>query len=257
MKVTFKYFLLLIHYWFPVALGWSIALVVHRATGFPIFDSGFYLYLLAIFAAYNLDRIIDNNDATRPLWLQMTLIFGFLFSTLIGLVIAFQLSIQTFSALLIFSVITLFYRQVKKIPLTKGFLVAIVWVWAGIALPFANQQWFAWQFWTMHISLPIVILMTCGVILCDFKDIKSDSINSVQSLPVMWGVRKTTLIISVLLLIAGIISYNEHRIGLVISSTILLTLAQFPKLLFLDAVGPLVVDVSLSLPGLLIALHII
>lgn len=257
MKATFKYFLLLIHYWFPVALGCSIALVVHRATGLPIFNSGFYLYLLAIFAAYNLDRVIDDDDAARPLWLQISLISGFLFSTLMGLVIAFQLSIQTFSVLLVFSVITLFYPWAKKIPLVKGILVAIVWVWAGVALPFVNKQWFAWQFWTMHISLPLVILMACGVVLCDFKDIKSDSVNGVQSLPVIWGVKKTTLIISSLLLISAIISYNENRMGLVISSTILLMLAQFPQLLSLDAIGPLVVDISLFLPGFLIALHLI
>lgn len=257
MKDNLKYFLLLIHYWFPVALGWSIALVVHRATGLHIFASGFYLYLLTIFAAYNLDRIIDNDDAKRPLWLQVSLISGFLASTVAGLLIAFQLSIQTFSALFVFFLITIFYRRAKKFPLVKGILVAIVWVWAGVALPFVNKEWFAWQFWTMHISIPIVILMTCGVVLCDFKDIKSDRLNNIQSLPVMWGVRKTTLIISALLLISAVISYNEDRMGLVVSSITLLGLAQFPRFLSLDAIGPLVIDAALSLPGLLIVLHLI
>jgi len=257
MKDNFKYFLLLIHYWFPVAMGWSIALVVHKATGFAIFDKGFYLYLLTIFAAYNLDRILDNDDPTRPRWLQIALIAGCVFSTLTGLVIAFQLSVQTFSALLVFSVITLFYKQAKKLPLIKGALVAVVWVWAGVALPFINTHWFAWQFWIMPISLPIVMLMACGVILCDFKDIKSDTLHGVKSLPVLWGIRKTTLIISALLLISAVISYNENRMGLVVSSAVLLMLAQFPQLLSLDAIGPLVVDISLSLPGLLIALHFI
>lgn len=257
MKDNFKYFLLLIHYWFPVALGWSIALVIQRAIELPLFDSGFYLYLLAIFAAYNLDRIIDNDDPTRPTWLNIALISGCLFSTITGLIIALQLSVQTFSALLIFSIITLFYKQAKKLPLLKGVLVAVVWVWAGVALPFLNTNWFAWQFWTLHISLPIVILMACGVVLCDFKDIKSDRLHGVKSLPVIWGLRKTTLIISALLFIAAIIAFHENRIGLVVSGAALLALAQFPRLLSLDAIGPLSVDVSLTLPGLLIALHLI
>ena len=238
-------------------MGWSIALVIHKATQFPIFDSGFHLYLLAIFAAYNLDRIIDNDDPARPLWFQIALIAGFLCSTFIGLAIALRLSVQTFSALLIFSVITVFYKWAKKFPLLKGVLVAVVWVWAGVALPFINTQWFAWQFWRMPVSLPIVMLMACGVVLCDFKDIKSDRVRGVQSLPVIWGLRKTTWIISALLLISAIISYHENRMGLVMCSAVLLTLAQFPQLLSLDAIGPLIVDVSLSLPGLFIALQLI
>lgn len=240
-----------------MALGWSIALVIQRATDIPLFASGFYLYLLTIFAAYNLDRIIDNDDPSRPVWLQIALILGCAFSTLTGLVIAFQLSMQTFSALLVFSIITLFYKWAKKLPLIKGLLVAVVWVWAGVALPFVNQRWFAWQFWTMSISLPIVILMTCGVILCDFKDIKTDGASGVKSLPVLLGLQKTTWIISALLLIAAVISYHENRIGLVVSSAALIALAQFPRILALDAIGPLIVDASLSLPGLLIALHLI
>ena len=257
MKYNFKYILLLVHYWFPVALGWSIALVIQRATKLPIFDSGFHLYLLTIFAAYNLDRIIDNDDTTRPLWLKAALVSGCLVSTIVGLIIAFQLSIQTFSTLLFFSIITLFYRQAKKLPLLKGVLVAVVWVWAGVALPFINTRWFAWQFWTLHISLPIVMLMACGVALCDFKDVKSDGLHGVRSLPVIWGLRKATLIVSALLLISAFIAYQENRIGLVISGAALLALAQFPQLLSLDAIGPLAVDISLAIPGLLIALHLI
>lgn len=93
--------------------------------------------------------------------------------------------------------------------------------------------------------------------LCDFKDIKSDRLHGVKSLPVIWGLRKTTLIISALLFIAAIIAFHENRIGLVVSGAALLALAQFPRLLSLDAIGPLIVDVSLTLPGLLIALHLI
>jgi len=38
---------------------------------------------------------------------------------------------------------------------------------------------------------------------------------------------------------------------------LLFLLALFPQLLSLDALGPLIVDASLTLPGVLIALHLI
>jgi len=37
----------------------------------------------------------------------------------------------------------------------------------------------------------------------------------------------------------------------------MIALAQFPKLLSLEAIGPLVVDMTLAIPGFLIALHLI
>jgi len=256
-RVRLKPFLLLVHYWFPVALGWSWILVVHHATQMPIWTPGSYLYLVGIGAAYSLDRLVDNQDSLRPAWLHAALIFGFVFSTIAGFFLAFKLPPQTFSLLLLISVITLLYFKLKKLPFAKGFLVAIVWAWAGVAFPFADNNWFAWQFWTMPISIPFVLLMTCNVILCDFKDIKTDSVDEVYSLPVMLGPRGTLLVVSLFLLVAAGVSYKEHLIGLVISSGLLFLLAWQPRLLSLDAIGPLIVDAALTLPGVLIALHLI
>jgi len=257
IREPFKSLLLLIHYWFPVALGWSVVLVIQRATGMPVIASGFHLYLFGICAAYSFDRIVDNTDVSRPLWLKTTLALGFLVSTLAGFFLAIRLSVQTFAALVLFSIITLLYFQAKKLPFVKGVLVAVVWVWAGVALPFANTHWFAWQFWTMQISLPVVILIASNVILCDFKDIQSDHVNGVRSLPAMLGSRRTVLVVSILLAIAAVISFQENRMGLVVSSALLLLLTQFPHLLSLDVLGPLIVDASLTVPGVLIALHLI
>jgi len=257
LKDTLKSLLLLIHYWFPIGLGWSVALVIHRATGMPFLNSGLHLYLFGICAAYSLDRLVDNNDSSRPLWLTIALILGFALSAFAGFFLSLKLSLQTFSALVLFSIIALLYTQAKKLPFVKGILVAVVWGWAGVALPFANTHWFAWQFWTMPISLPVVMLMACNVILCDFKDINSDRINGVQSLPAMLGSRRTIAIISISLIIAAILSFQENRMGLVISSIILFLLTLFPQLLSLDALGPLIVDASLTLPGVLIVLHLI
>lgn len=257
MKNTLKPILLLIHYWFPVALGWSIALVVQRTTDLPILPSGILLYLLGILAAYSLDRWLDPSEEVHPNWLTATLFIGFLVSATLGALIVVRLSVKTISVIVLFSTITIFYRQVKKIPFLKAGLVAIIWAWAGVALPFQNQKWFAWQFWTMQASLPLVILIAAGVILCDLKDLQLDSITDVQSLPVVFGLRNTIWVTSALLLIAATISYKQGRMGLVFSSIALIGLAQFPFLLSQDAIGPLLVDAALTLPGFLIFLHLV
>jgi len=256
-REPFRSLLLLVHYWFPVALGWSVVLVIHQATGMPIISSGLHLYLLGICAAYSLDRLVDNADASRPVWMTTALASGFLLSAIAGIFLALKLSIQTFSALVLFSVITLLYTQIKKLPFIKGIIVAIVWGWAGVALPFANHHWFAWQFWTTQISLPLVLLIACNVVLCDFKDVRTDDKLGVRSLPVMLGFSKTMWIVSISLVIVGVISFVENRMELVISSALLLLLTQFPRILTLDALGPLLVDALLTIPGVLIVLHFI
>jgi len=257
MKAGLKPALLLIHYWFPVALGWSIATVIHQATGLPITSSGIHLYLLTIMAAYSLDRWLDRSDEVRTSWLTAVLFAGFLISAILGAFIAVQLSVKTISLMVVFSIITILYCKVKKIPFLKAVLVSIVWVWAGVAFSFQNQNWFAWQFWTMPPALPLVLLIAAGVILCDFKDVKLDDRNGIQSLPVMFGSRNTILFTTILLIIAAGISYEQGRMGLVYSSAALIGLSQFPFILSLDAIGPLLVDAALTLPGLLIFLHLV
>jgi len=257
MKGNLKSLLLLVHYWFPVALGWSVTTVIHRATGQPILQSGIHLYLLCILAAYSFDRLYDNNDPSRPMWIKIALLSGFLASSVLGFFLTLQVSVQTLSAMVIFSIITVFYSWMKKFPFVKFLLVSIVWAWAGVALPFANQHWFAWQFWTMQTSVPLVILIACSCILCDFKDVTSDSADGVRSLPATFGPRNTIIITSVLLALTAFISYLDGRPGLFISSLILIGLAQFPKFLSLDAIGPLVVDMVLTIPGFLIVLHLV
>ena len=119
MKSTLKPILLLIHYWFPIALGWSIALVVHRATGLPILSSGIFLYLLGILAAYSLDRWLDPSEEIRPTWLTAMLFVGFLISATLGALIVVRLSVKTISVIVLFSIITVFYRQTKKSLFSK------------------------------------------------------------------------------------------------------------------------------------------
>jgi len=74
---------------------------------------------------------------------------------------------------------------------------------------------------------------------------------------VTFGLRNTTLITSALLGFTACLSYLDGRLGLFVSSLILMGLAQFPKILSLDAIGPLIVDMVLTVPGFLIVLHLV
>ena len=98
----------------------------------------------------------------------------------------------------------------------------------------------------MQASLPLVMLIAAGVILCDFKDLKSDGEDGVRTFPVALGLRNTILGTSILLSIAALISYEQGRSGLMISSIALIGLAQFPAILSLD-----------TIPGVMIFLHLV
>src|SRR5262245_53012480 len=121
--------LLLLHYWFPIVLGISIALVMHRATGQPLSTAGFVLFVAGICAAYSLDRLLDAPEKQASRWLRRALWLGFVFSALTGLIAATWLSLKTLSTMIIFAVASLLYRQVKRYPVVKTVLVAIVWTW--------------------------------------------------------------------------------------------------------------------------------
>ena len=54
-----SYPLLVLHYWLPVLIGCSLALVMKRATGAALSWPGLALLLAGIGAAYNFDRLID------------------------------------------------------------------------------------------------------------------------------------------------------------------------------------------------------
>lgn len=257
MNSHLKLILLLVHYWFPVILGWSIILVIQQATSYPIIASGKYLYLLGICAAYSLDRLLDNSNSTNSLWLKGVLSLGFIFSSFLGFILALQLSIKTFSVIIIFSLASIFYRKTKKYPLMKTLLVSIIWGWASVALPFANNNWFAWQFWTLKVSLPLVMFISAGCILCDFKDIATDNSKNIKSLPVILGIKKALWVTSLILLLTATISFYQGRVGILFSCLLLILVAQFPALISQESIGPLIVDLILAIPGLLISLHFI
>lgn len=252
MKKGIFSLLKLLHFWFPVALGWSVAQVVHRATGAPLYSNGVVLFLSGIWAAYSLDRLADQKTP-QTLFLRVALAVGLVFSIALCAVSAAHLSLKTLSAVLVFSFLALLYRRLKKFPLLKTFIVALVWVWAGAALSIANDEWFGWNWFSVGASLPLFLLIAAGCILCDFKDIDADVRNGVKSLPVLLGIRKTVLIVTVLAGVAVAVALSQNRFGLVASGAAMIAFAQYPRVLAVEDVGPLLVDFILTLPGILIA----
>lgn len=246
----------LLHFWFPVALGWSIAQVFSRATGAPLYSNGVMLFLSGIWAAYSLDRILDRKTP-QTLFLRVALAVGLVFSIALCAFSAAHLSIKTLSAVLVFSFLALLYRRLKKFPLLKTFVVALVWVWAGAALSIANDEWFGWNWLSVGASVPLFLLVAAGCILCDFKDVEADERAGVKSLPVLLGVRKTVLIVTILASVAVAVALSQNRFGLVASGAVMIALAQYPRILAVEDVGPLLVDFILTLPGILIAAKLV
>ncbi len=243
----------LLHFWFPIALGWSISQVIHRATGIPLYSNGVMLFLSGIWAAYSLDRLADSSSTAQPRFLRLALWLGLFISIILCAVSAAHLSVKTLSAVLIFSFLAVLYRRLKKYPLLKTLIVAVVWVWAGVALSVANDEWLGWQWWTVGVSLPLLLLIAAGCILCDFKDMEADAAQGVKSLPVLLGIRQTILIVSILAGIAAVIALFQDRLGVAVSGAVMIVFAQYPKILATEDIGPLLVDFILTLPGILIA----
>lgn len=256
MKSTIKSLLLLIHFWFPIALGWSISLVMQRATNLPFYPIGMSFFLIGIWAAYSLDRLVDFPEK-QPSWLRYCLLLGFILSTITGLIIFLKLPIKIMPVVVVLSLISILYRYFKTYPLVKTLLVSIVWVWAGAALPIENNYWLAWNWYSYKVSLPLILLISAGCILCDLKDIESDNKTGVYSLPVLLGVNRTIVIVSVLSIAAAILSFYQNRWGIFTSSSILTVLAQYPSVISIEAFGPLLVDIILTLPGVLIITKLI
>ncbi len=246
----------LLHFWFPVALGWSVAQVVHRATGIPLYSNGLMLFLAGIWAAYSLDRLTDEA-ARQSRFLKFALVSGLIAAIILCAFSAAHLSWKTLSAVAVFSFLALLYRRLKKYPLLKTFIVAMVWVWAGVALSVDNDEWFGGDWWTMSAAIPLFLLIAAGCILCDLKDVEADKKQNVRSLPVLFGVRQTVLIVTILASVAAVIAASQHRPGLLISSLTLVFFAQYPSILAVEDFGPLLVDFILTLPGILIAAKVV
>ena len=230
---------------------------MHRATGLPLSTAGVALFLAGIGAAYSLDRLIDRPADGYPRWLRLTLAAAFVVSTLAGLLAVVCLPTRTVAAVLIFAIASLLYRRLKLYPTAKTILVAVVWTWAGAALPIDSHHWAAWDWWSLSVSWPLVLLLSAGCILCDLKDAEADRRLGVRSLPVVLGTSGAIAIAGTLALLGAALAWTEGRMGLFYSGALLVAATQFRPVLSRPAIGPLLVDAILSLPGFLILARMI
>ena len=238
-------------------MGASAALVVRHATARPLDDNGLALLLCGILAAYSLDRLQDGAGIAERHGVLIALRWGAAIGVGGAAALLVLLPLRTAMLVPVLGAVVLAYSRLKAFPLLKTVLVPVVWTWSLIALPFQDGSWIGWHAWTAPIAIPLTCLIASGCLLCDLKDVEGDREASVASLPVLMGVHGALVIAVALSAIGAAVAAAEHRIGLSIGGVGLGLVALDPEFLAHDVHGPLLVDVILTLPGLLIALHIV
>ena len=247
----------LLHYGCPVALGGSIPIVVRRATGRSLYLPGLGFLLLGIAAAYALDRLLDTPEACPGGPIRPLLAASLALAVAFGAGLALLLPARNLALVLLLGAGALSYRRWKRLPFAKALAVPLVWTWAGLVLPFRPESWFGWRALITPVALPLFLLLTAGCLLCDLKDQEQDRRVGVRSLPVMIGIRRT-LILAVTLAAGAVLSAGAcHRMGLAIGGLVLILLGGFAQLARRGPLGALAVDMALTLPGLLIAAHLV
>jgi 4-hydroxybenzoate polyprenyltransferase len=168
-----------------------------------------------------------------------------------------QLPLRTAVVAPIVGVMALLYPRLKQVPLLKTLVVALVWTWCAIALPYGDGSWFGWRGLLLPVALPVMLLMASGCLLCDLKDESLDRAAGVRSGPALFGATRTTQLALMLAGAAAIAAALEHRPALLVTGCALGLATLWPKTLARDAVGPLCVDMILTLPGVLIVTHVV
>ena len=246
----------LLHYWWPLALGWSLTVVVQRATGRAADVYGIATLLSGIFAAYSLDRVLDPPGAGRSWMTRMLALAGIVSAVMCGLA-ASRMPIRTAALVPALGAAALLYPALKQLPLTKTMVLPAIWTWASIALPFNDGSWLGWHAVLQPVAVPLLLLIGSGCLLCDLKDEAGDRKAGVRSLPAMFGGPATLRVAVTLAAAAAAVALLEHRTGLAVSAAVLGAATFSPTLLATEAAGPLLVDVILTLPGILISARVV
>lgn len=247
----------LLHYWWPLVVGWSVTLVVHRATLRPPDPVGLAVLLCGIGAAYSLDRVIDAPRAAVESWVRWTLTGAALACAVAGALLLWRLPVETAAVVPVMSAIALLYGRLKRLPLAKNIVVPVVWTWTAIALPFPDGSWFGWRWIAEPVAAPLLLLFAAGVLMCDLKDEPADRRSGVVSVAVLWGGRRAAWLGVGLAFGAAVAAHAEQRPGLALSAFGLGVTALLPEVLATELMGPLIVDVILSMPGFLIAWRLV
>lgn len=246
----------LLHYWWPLVMGASLTVVVHRATGRPIDPVGLGLLLCGIAAVYSLDRVVDLWPH-RSGWLSPLLIGAGTTASAMCALFMWRLPLQTAVVAPLMATIAVLYPVLKRVPLAKTILVSVAWTWSAIAFPFNDGSWAGWRWTQLPVAAPLLLLIAAGCLLCDLKDAESDRASKVWSLPVLLGIETTAAIAVVLALAGAAVAFVEHRPGLAIGGACLALVGLRPALVARASTGPLLVDAILTLPGVLIATRLV
>ncbi len=99
--------------------------------------------------------------------------------------------------------------------------------------------------------MPLMLLISAGCILCDVKDAEKDRKRHVPSLPVLLGIRPACFAATGLAFLAAMLALAHHHFGITLGALLLTLAAQFPALLSMKSVGPIVIDSILLIPGVL------
>lgn len=257
MSTTARSILRLLHYWWPAVLGWSTAVVVQRATGQPPNRWGLATLLFGIVAAYTLDRLVEPPLAGTPRWLTRVLRATSALAVALCAIAASRLPVETAALVPLFGSASLLYPRLKRVRFMKTMAVPAVWTWASLALPFGDGSWLGWRTLQFPVAMPLMLLIAAGCMLCDLKDEQADRRAGVPSVPALLGPIPTVRIAMALVLLAAAFAVAEHRPGLVLTACALGLTTVSPSLLATDAAGPLLVDVVLTLPGILISTRVV
>ena len=249
--------LLLIHYWLPVALGWSLAMVFQRATGAGFSHAGLALLLAGIGAAYSFDRIVDAPKGVEMTSCLRRILLGGIVvcsGTIFFLVATTKIETRVLGVVASLTAASLVYSRLKRFPLLKTAVVVFAWTLACSSLPL-NGSGCNWFF--SDATLPLMLLLAAGCILCDLQDAKEDRVLKIPSLPVLLGIRTTCFIAAGLAFLAAILALFHHRFGIATGAILLALAAQFPALLARESIGPILIDSILIIPGVLISTGVV
>jgi hypothetical protein len=246
----------LLHYWWPLALGWSTALVIHRATARPGDPAGLLVLLLGIGAAYSLDRVLDAPRSHRT-WMTCALIFVGTACAAACARLLRELPLQTAALVPVLGGAALLYPRMKRMPWFKAVAVPVIWTWSAVALPFNDGSWLGWTWVLLPVSIPIALLIAAGCLLCDLKDETTDRDKGVASLPALIGASRTAQVALGLAVLAGVVAIVEDRTGLALSASALGLMTLWPAVLATESIGPLIVDAILTIPGVLIVTRVV
>jgi 4-hydroxybenzoate polyprenyltransferase len=251
-----NHILLLVHYWLPMGLGWSVAIVMKNAGEGSFSPVGLILLMAGIGAAYSFDRMIDEPvQKSAPKWFRGILLATLLIctGTICILAIAGMIGTNSLRVLAVLTGASLIYSRLKCLPLAKTAVVTLAWIWACATLPFPES---AHHRVLLDVTLPLTLMIAAGCILCDLKDVKEDLQEHIPSLPALFGVRSTCLTAAGLALLAAISAFLHHRFGVAVGAVLLAGAAQFPRLLAMNPTGPILVDSILIIPGVLIVMGV-